>query len=67
MRFIGSTPSPSTGKNPLATVHVRQWIYQPEGTDTLMTRLVITKMGMKVFEVTESIHHVDGGDRPTQE
>ena len=53
-------------KNPLATVHVRQWIYQPEGTDTLMTRLVITKMGMKVFEVTESIHHVDGADRSPQ-
>jgi hypothetical protein len=45
-------------KNPLATVHIRQWIYQPEGTDTVMTRLVITKMGMPLFEVSESIHHV---------
>jgi hypothetical protein len=47
-------------KNPLATVHVRQWIYQPEGTTTLMTRLVISKMGMPIFEASESIHHVGG-------
>jgi hypothetical protein len=45
-------------KNPLSVVHIRQWIYQPDGTDTVMTRLVITKMGLPVFEVTESIHHV---------
>jgi hypothetical protein len=45
-------------ENPLATVHVRQWIYQPVGTDTVMTRLVVTKLGLKLFEVTESIHHV---------
>jgi hypothetical protein len=45
-------------KNPLATVHIRQWMYQPEGTDTLMTRLVITKLGIKLFEVSESIHHI---------
>jgi Protein of unknown function (DUF3833) len=45
-------------KNPLATIHIRQWLYQPEGTDTVMTRLVITKLGLTVSEVTESIHHV---------
>jgi hypothetical protein len=45
-------------KDPLATVHVRQWIYQPVGTDSLMTRLVITKMGITVAEVSEVIHHV---------
>jgi hypothetical protein len=45
-------------KNPLATVHVRQWMYQPEGTDSLMTRLVITKLGLTVFEASEFIHHV---------
>ena len=48
-------------KNPLATVHVRQWMYQPEGTDDLMTRLIITKLGIPVSEVSESIHHVHGG------
>ena len=51
-------------KNPMATVHVRQWMYQPEGTHTLMTRLVITKFGFTVFEVTESIHHVSDDSRP---
>ena len=44
--------------DPLATVHIRQWIYQPEGTDVLMTRLVITKLGVTVAEVSEVIHHV---------
>jgi hypothetical protein len=45
-------------KNPMATVHVRQWMYLAEGTDSLMTRLVITKLGVTVSEVTEVIHHV---------
>jgi hypothetical protein len=45
-------------KNPLATVHIRQWMYQAEGTDSLMTRLVVTKLGVTVFEVSEVIHHV---------
>jgi len=44
-------------RNPLATVHIRQWMYQAEGTDTVMTRLVITKLGVTVFEVSEVIHH----------
>ena len=45
-------------KNPLATVHVRQWMFQPEGTNELMTRLVVTKLGVPVLEVSEVIHHV---------
>jgi len=45
-------------QNPLSTVHIRQWIYQPEGTDTLMTRLVVTKWGVTLFEVSEVIHRV---------
>jgi len=44
--------------NPLATIHINQWIYQPEGTDYLMTRLLITKLGVTVSEVSEVIHHV---------
>jgi len=47
--------------DPFATVHIRQWIYQPEGTDVLMTRLVITKLGVTVAEVSEVIHHVANG------
>lgn len=50
-------------KNPLATVHVRQWMYLAEGTDTLMTRLIITKLGIKVSEVSEVIHHVGAVSR----
>ena len=50
-------------KNPLTVVHLRQWIYQPEGTDTVMTRLVGTKLGLTLFEVTESIHHVPDSAR----
>jgi hypothetical protein len=40
----------------MATVHIRQWIYQLEGTDSVMTRLVITKLGLVVVEVSEVIH-----------
>lgn len=55
-------------KNPLATVHISQWMYQPEGTDSLMTRLSITKLGFTAFEVSEVIHHVssDPGNYPRQ-
>lgn len=49
------------GHNPMATVHIRQWIYQLEGTDSVMTRLVITKLGLTVIEVSEVIHHVSSG------
>jgi hypothetical protein len=52
----------AAAKNPLSVVYIRQWIYQPEGTDIVMTRLVGTKMGMPLFKVTESIHHVP--DKP---
>jgi hypothetical protein len=45
-------------KNPLATVHVRQWMYLAEGTETLMTRLVITKLGITASEVSEVIHRM---------
>jgi hypothetical protein len=50
-------------KNPLATVHIRQWIYQPEESGCLMTRLVITKLGVTIFQVSEVIHHVSTDSR----
>jgi hypothetical protein len=53
-------------KNPLATVRVRQWMYLAEGTDTLMTRLVISKLGIKVSEVSEVIHHVPDSKWPRE-
>jgi Protein of unknown function (DUF3833) len=49
--------------NPMATVHIRQWIYQLEGMDSVMTRLVITKLGLTVGEVSEVIHHVSSDSR----
>jgi hypothetical protein len=45
-------------KNSLSAVHIRQWMYQPEGTADLMTRLVITKLGVTIAEVSEVIHPV---------
>jgi hypothetical protein len=45
-------------ENPLATVHISQWMYLGVGTDTLMTRLIIRKLGIKVSQVSEVIHHV---------
>jgi hypothetical protein len=40
--------------NPLANVHLRQWMYQPEGNSNLFTRVLVTKWGLKVGQVTES-------------
>jgi hypothetical protein len=53
-------------QNPLATVHIRQWIYQLEESGSLMTRLVITKLGITIFQVSEVIHHVSSNsNRPS--
>jgi hypothetical protein len=49
--------------NPMATVHIRQWIYQLEEMDSVMTRLVITKLGLTVVEVSEVIHHVSSDSK----
>jgi Protein of unknown function (DUF3833) len=50
-------------QNPMATVHIRQWIYQPEELGSLVTRLVITKLGITIFQVSEVIHHVSSDSR----
>jgi Protein of unknown function (DUF3833) len=50
-------------QNPLATVYIRQWIYHPEESGSLMTRLVITKLGITIFQVSEVIHHVSSDSR----
>jgi hypothetical protein len=49
--------------NPMATIHIRQWIYQLEGMDSVMTRLVITKLGLTVVEVSEVIHHISSDSK----
>jgi hypothetical protein len=53
-------------KNPMATVHIRQWIYQLEESGSLMTRLVITKLGITIFQVSEVIRHVSNNSDGVQ-
>lgn len=44
--------------NPFSHVHLRQWMYLPEGTETMFTRAVVTKFGFTLGEVSESFHRV---------
>lgn len=40
--------------NPFSNVHLKQWMYLPEGSQTVFTRAVVTKFGFTVGEITES-------------
>lgn len=40
--------------NPLFNVRLHQWMYLPEGTETLFTRVAVKKFGIKIAQVTES-------------
>ncbi len=44
--------------NPLSHVHLRQWMYLPEDSQTMFTRVIITKFGLTVGQVTESFRRV---------
>jgi len=44
--------------NPFSHVHLKQWMYLPEGTETMFTRVVITKFGFRIGEVSESFQRV---------
>lgn len=44
--------------NPFARVAFDQWMYMPEGTDTMFTHVMVTKLGLRLAEVTESFHRV---------
>jgi hypothetical protein len=44
--------------NPFSHVHLKQWMYLPEETDTLFTRVVVTKLGIRVGEVAETFRHI---------
>lgn len=44
--------------NPFSRVHLKQWMYQPEGSDEVFTRVVIKKFWITLAEVSESFHHV---------
>lgn len=47
--------------NPFSHVHLKQWMYQPDGTQSLYTRVVVTKFGVRLGEVSESFQRVDAG------
>lgn len=40
--------------NPFANVHLKQWMYQQEGTSNVFTRAIVKKFGVTLGEVTES-------------
>ncbi len=40
--------------NPLSTVHIRQWFYQT-GPNVVMVRLFVSKFGIRIGQVSESI------------
>lgn len=44
--------------NPLSHVHLQQWMYLPEGTETMFTRVEVKKFGITVRRVTESFQRV---------
>jgi len=44
--------------NPFSHVHLTQWMYLPEGTQSLFTRAVVTKFGFTLGEVSESFQRL---------
>lgn len=44
--------------NPFSHVHLRQWMYLQPGTQTMFTRAVVRKFGIRLGEVAESFQRV---------
>ncbi len=44
--------------NPFANVRLHQWMYLPEGTETMFTRVTVKKFGIRIAQVTESFQRV---------
>lgn len=44
--------------NPFSRVRLRQWMYLPEGTDTMFTRVEVRKFGIIVQQITESFQRL---------
>lgn len=44
--------------NPLTHVRLTQWMYMPENTETMFTRVVVRKWGIRLAEIAESFHKV---------
>ena len=40
--------------NPFSHVHLKQWMYLPEGSPRMFTRVIVKKFGFTIGEVTES-------------
>ncbi len=49
--------------NPFSHVHLKQWMYSPEGSETMFTRAVIKKFGITLGEVSESFWRVPSAER----
>lgn len=48
--------------NPFSHVHLKQWMYQPEESETVFTRAIVKKFGFTLGEVTESFRRVSTPD-----
>ena len=46
--------------NPFSHVHLKQWMYLPEGSERMFTRVIVKKLGLRVAEVTESFEKLPG-------
>jgi hypothetical protein len=44
--------------NPIASAHVHQWLYLTDDRGRVLSRLVITKLGVQLFQVSEIIRPV---------
>jgi hypothetical protein len=44
--------------NPFSHVHLRQWMYLPEGTETMFTRVEVKKFGFTIQQITEEFQHL---------
>ncbi|MEP6663928.1 MAG: DUF3833 family protein [Verrucomicrobiota bacterium] len=44
--------------NPFSHVRLHQWMYLPEGTETMFTRVAVKKFGLKIAQVSESFERV---------
>lgn len=49
--------------NPLANVRMQQWMFLPEGTETMFTRVIVKKFGIRIAQVTESFKR-DSAEKP---
>ena len=49
--------------NPFSHVHLRQWMYLPEGTETMFTRVEVKKFGITVQQITEEFQRQPSADQ----